>query len=391
VFNLEVQRYRGKPVLTWWQGHVAHGRGVDGQDVIMDSSYRRLAVLHAAYGYSSDLHEFQLMPHGRALIDVVVPVHGNETSVGGPSQGVILDNVIQELDIRTGRVLWEWHALGHVPLSDSYNWVPTDLFPFDYFHLNSIQQLPDGRLIISARNTWAVYMIDEHTGRIVWTLGGKSSTFRMGAGTNFEWQHDARLHRHGLLTLFDDAAVPQEESESSAKEMRIDLSTGTVSLVHRYTHSPSVLAGSQGSVQVLADGNVFVGWGSAPNFSEYTPDGRQILDGSFRPGVNSYRAYRFPWVGRPRTRPSLAVVPASNGLTRLFASWNGATQVASWEIMAGSTRHDLTPLAVRRARGFETAMEVSSRARFFAVEALDAGGRALGRSYLIPLAASGTR
>jgi outer membrane protein assembly factor BamB len=382
-FNFELQHYQGQPVLTWWQGHLHMGHGVDGQDWIMNSHYGKVAVLHGGYGYSSDLHEFQLMPHGRALIDCYVPVHASETSVGGPSDGVVVDNVIQELDIHTGRVLWEWHALGHIPLTATYNWIPSDQFPLDYFHINSIEPLPDGRLIISARNTWSVYMLDMHTGRVVWTLGGKDSNFNMGPGTNFEWQHDARLDRHGILTLFDDAAVPQEESESSAKVMRIDVQTGVVSLVHRFTHSPSLLAGSQGSVQILPDGNYFVGWGSAPNFSEYTPSGRQIFDGRFRLGVNTYRAYRYRWTGRPQTRPSLAVSSGRHGGVRLYASWNGATQVASWRALGGATRHKLRPLGKFRARGFETGMRLHRQARFYAVQALNAGGRLLGRSYLI--------
>jgi hypothetical protein len=383
AFNLEEERYRGQPVLTWWQGHLRHGHGIDGQDVILNNHYRTVAVLHAGYGYSSDLHEFQLMPGGRALIDAYVPVHGNESSVGGPSDGVIVDNVIQELDIKTGKVLWEWHALGHIPLSATYNWVPSNQFPFDYFHINSIEPLPDGRLIISARNTWSVYMIDEHTGRVVWTLGGKYSSFNMGPGTNFEWQHDARLHLHGVLTLFDDAGVPAEESESSGKMMRIDVGTGVVSLLHRYTHSPSLLAGSQGNVQLLPSGNVFVGWGSAPNFSEYTPDGSQIFDGRFRLGVNTYRAYRNRWAGRPDTRPSLAVSPAKKGRVRLFASWNGATQVARWRALGGHTRHRMRRLGAARVTGFETSFPVRAGLRFYAVEALNRKGKVLGRSYLI--------
>jgi hypothetical protein len=383
-FNLEVQHYRGKPVLTWWQGRLNMGHGVDGRDMILDSHYRTVAALHGGYGYSSDLHEFQLMPHGRALIDAYVPVHASETSVGGPSDGVVVDNVIQELDIRTGRVLWEWHALGHVPLSATYNWIPSDQFPFDYFHINSIQPLPDGKLIISARNTWAVYMIDEHTGRVVWTLGGRYSNWNMSPGTNFEWQHDAILHRNGILTLFDDAAVPAEESQSSAKVMRMNVSTGVVSLVHSYTHSPALLAGSQGSVQILRNGNLFVGWGSAPNFSEYTPSGQQIFDGRFRLGVNTYRAYRYPWTGRPETRPSLAVSRGPHGGIHLFASWNGATQVAAWKAVGGATRHKLRPLATHPVQGFETAIRIHANRRFYAVEALNARGRVLGRSYLIP-------
>lgn len=389
-FNFQVQHYRGRPVLTWWQGRVVGiGYGAGGRDMILNSSYHRVAALHGGNGYSSDLHEFQLIPHGRALVDAYVPVHADLSSVGGPSNGTVLDNVIQELDVRTNRVLWEWHAYGHIPLSASYNSVPANSGPFDFFHLNSIQQLTDGKLIISGRNTWSVYMIDERTGRVQWTLGGKDSSYRMGPGTNFEWQHDARLHLNGVLTVFDDAGVPAEESESSAKVMKIDIGTGVVSLLHRYTHSPGLLAGSQGNAQLLPGGNVFVGWGSAPNFSEYTASGQQIFDGHFRLGVNTYRAYRDRWTGRPDSRPSLAISAGRKGSLRLFASWNGATQVARWKALGGATRHHLRRLGSVRVRGFETVLRVRRGLRFYAVEALNGRGRVLGRSYLIRRSARG--
>src|SRR5205085_6318665 len=164
---------------------------------------------------------------------------------------------------------------------------------YDYFHSNSIQQLPGGNLLISARNTWGIYEIDRSTGKVIWTLGGRHPSFNMEPGTNFEWQHDARLHSGGIVSLFDDASTPQEESQASAKLLRINTSTMTARLAGRYTHSPPLLAGLAGNAEVLPNHNVFVGWGGAPDFSEYTPSGRQIFNGSFAQGVGSYRALRF--------------------------------------------------------------------------------------------------
>lgn len=385
AFNFEKQEYLGQPVLTWWQGRVVHGHGAQGQDVILDSSYRTVAVLHGGHGYSSDLHEFQLAPHGRALIDAYAVVPANLSGVGGPADGRVLDCIIQELDVRTGKVLWEWHAYGHVPLSASYNGVPSDQTPFDFFHLNSIQQLSGNRLIISGRNTWAVYMIDERTGRVIWTLGGKYSSWRMGPGTNFEWQHDARLHRRGILTVFDDADSPPEESESSAKELSINVGTGLVSLARRFTHSPPLLSGSQGNADLLKNGNMLVGWGAGGGFSEYTSGGREILDGRFPLGIVSYRSYRNPWTGTPQTPPALAVVRQGKGGVRLYASWDGATQVRSWQALGGPSRHTLSVLASRGNQGFETSISVQKEERFYAVRALDGHGRTLGQSLNIPM------
>jgi Arylsulfotransferase (ASST) len=374
VFNLKVRRYRGKPVLTWWQGKIVDGHGARGADVIMDSSYQPVAVLHAGFGYSSDLHEFEVTPQGRALIDAYVPVQ--------TSSGTVLDCVIQELDIRTGRVLWEWHAMGHVPLSASYVGPPSGR-PWDYFHINSIQQLANGKLLISARNTWAVYMIDQHTGQVDWTLGGKNSNFSLGSGANFEWQHDAVLHRNGLLTLFDDAGLPQEESQSSAKELRVNTGARTVSLVARFTHSPPLITGAEGSMELFADHKVFVGWGSTQQFSEYSASRHQIFNGSFIAPVNTYRAYRFIWSGHPKTRGALAVSPGPNGGVAVYASWNGATNVAAWRVLGGRTPKTLTPIGNAKKSGFETAIHVHSEPQYFAVQALDGGGHVLRQTVAI--------
>jgi hypothetical protein len=380
--NLEVQRYRGHEVLTWWQGVFSgQGRAVAGQDMVLNSSYRTVAVLHAGHGYVADPHEFQITPQGTALIDAWVPVRADLSRVGGPSRGTVLDCVVQELSIPSGRVLWEWHSLGHVPLSASYAGRPAGSSPYDYFHLNSIQQLPDGNLLISARNTWAVYKISRSTGRVLWTLGGKHSSFTMGPGTGFEWQHDARLHADGTLTLFDDAALPQEEPQSSAKALAIDTQTMRASLVRQYDHSPPVLSGTQGSAQLLPGGDVFVGWGSQPYFSEYSPSGRQIFSGSFALGVESYRAYRFPWTGRPATKPAMAVSRQAGARPWVYASWNGATQVTAWRVLGGPNPGALHPLGQPTPRqGFETVIRPDSAPAYLAVQALGRGGGVLATS-----------
>jgi hypothetical protein len=369
VYNLQRQRYLGRPVLSWWEGYWL----LSGRDFIVDRSYRTVAVVRAQEGYQADFHEFQVTPQGTALLDTYSPVRVDLSGVGGSSTGTVLDCIIQEVDIRTGRLLWEWHSLGHVPLSASYTPVPSGSGAFDYFHLNSIQRLPGGNLLISAKGTWSLYEIDRRTGNVRWTIGGKHPSFSMGPGTNFEWQHDPRLKPDGTLTVFDDAGAPQEEPQSSAKLLRVNTARMKVTLIHRYTHSPRLLAGLAGSVQTLPNQNVFVGWGSAPVFSEYTPDGRLVLDGRFPYGVWSYRAYRFQWVGQPVTRPALATAATSDGGTAFYASWNGATRVAYWRVLAGSGPDSLRPAGqVARRTGFETMIKRAARRRCWAVQALDA-------------------
>jgi hypothetical protein len=376
--NLELQHYQGRPVLTWWQGKTQNsGR----EDVIMDSSYRIVAILHGAHGYAPDLHEFQITPQDTALINGIRAVTGNLTNYGGPANGRVDDNVIQELNIQTGKAIWMWHSLGHVRLGASYQKHPSS-GPYDYFHLNSIQQLPGGNLLISARNTSAVYLINRQTGKIIWTLGGKNSSFKMGPGTSFHWQHDAHLVGQ-TLTLFNDewggAGHPQT-SPSDGLTLHLSTKRMTATLVHRYSHSPSVTTGTQGSMETLPNGNVFVGWGADPDFSEYSPSGTQLFNGNFALGVKSYRAYRFRWSGQPLTPPALAASPSSTGGTTLYASWNGATQVRAWRVLGGSSPKTMQRMGRAAKNGFETRINLASSQPYFAVQALNSKGAVLGTS-----------
>jgi hypothetical protein len=264
-------------------------------------------------------------------------------------------------------------------VSASYHGKPAAWPPYDYFHLNSIQQLTYGNLLVSARNTWAVYEIDKQTGRVIWTLGGRHSSFKMGAGAHFEWQHDAHLVGN-TLSLFDDADQPQEEQQSSAKILRLNTATMTVSLIRRYEHVPPLLAGAAGSTQILPNQNVLIGWGNQPDFSEYTAGGRQIFNGSLPLGEYSYRAYRFPWKARPPTRPAVAISPQPNGNVRIFVSWNGATQVVSWRVRGGARPTGLQGLVRASRRGFETMIVLHSAPRYLAVQALNAHGKVIGTS-----------
>lgn len=192
-------------MLTWWQGIVSTRGYGEGEDAIYDSAYRHIATVKADDGYTADLYDFVITRQGTALITAYNPVHMNLTSVGGPRDGTALDGVVQELDIRTGLMLFEWHSLGNVALTESYAKPAADGL-FDYFHINSVALDSDGNLIVSARNTWTIYKINRHTGKIMWRLHGKKSSFKMGAATRFAYQHDARRQPDGTITLFDNGA-----------------------------------------------------------------------------------------------------------------------------------------------------------------------------------------
>ncbi len=377
--NFQVQRFEGQPVLTWWEGYVNFGVG-QGRDVIFDRHYRPLALVSAGNGLNADLHEFTLTRRGTALITSYSLVRWNASSIGASKHQKVMNCTVQEIDIRTGRVLFQWDSLDHIPVKDTYEKRPPNGGrPFDYFHLNSVQRDFDGNLIISARNTWAVYKINYRTGAVMWELGGKHSSFKMGPGTSTAFQHHANVHSGALVTIFDDGATPQVHRQSRALLERLNVHKHTVTLVREFDHSPSLVTPFEGSVQLLPNGHVFVGWGAQPYFSEYDRRGHQIYDGRIVGGNSSYRAYEFNWNSQPDTTPALAVSPKGKGAT-VYASWNGATDVDSWQVLAGSSPTSLKLVATAKRDGFETAIRVGTREPYFAVRALSSGRRALATS-----------
>src|ERR687897_2280898 len=196
TMNFETQIYQGTNVLTWGQ--------TPGEYVIFDSSYREIASFGAANGYNGDHHEFHISPQDTALITIYNAVPQDLTSVGGRVDSVAWQGIVQELDIQTGEVLFEWQSIDHIGLAETYVTPSEDHYPgIDYFHINSIDVDHDNNLLISARETSAVYKIDRKTGEVIWRLGGKWSDFEMGPGTRFAYQHDARRQRDGTITIFD--------------------------------------------------------------------------------------------------------------------------------------------------------------------------------------------
>jgi Arylsulfotransferase (ASST) len=382
--DFQVQQYRGQSVLTWWQGFISNlGFGL-GADVIYDSSYHQIAQVRAGNGYKADLHDLRITPQGTALITVYNPIFCNLSAAHDTADGAVSDSLFEEIDISTGLVRQEWHSLDHIPLSDTHQTASsnTKSFPLDYFHINSVDTQPDGSLLVSARSTWAVYDLAPHTGQIVWRLGGKSSSFVMGPGTATAWQHDARSLPDGTISIFDNGSTPTVEPQSRAIDVRIDRNAGTATLVRALTHTAPLVSGSQGNAQALGNGDTFVGWGSQPYFTEYGPTGALVLDGHMPHGDQSYRTFRANWSGLPPNHPAVAARHTSRGLI-VYASFNGATGVASWRVLVGSSSGSLKPLTVAPWHNFETAIHTSSNARYVAVEALDATGHTLGRSHTI--------
>jgi hypothetical protein len=378
AFNFEVQSYKGETVLTWWEGH--HTGFGQGEYVICDHSYREITRVRAGNGYEGDHHEFLITPQDTALITIYSKVPMDLSSLGGPADSAVLDGIVQEVDIESGEVLFEWHSLEHVALEESYFEPPPDLkTSFDYFHINSVDVYDDEHLLISARRTSTVYKVDRKTGEVVWRLGGKKSDFAMGRGTRTDYQHDARYHGNGIVTIFDNGSV-NGDVQSRGIVVEIDEDAMTASLLREYTHPGKIFSDTQGNVQILPGGNVFMGWGSEPYFSEFSRDGRLIFDASFPPELESYRAFRFPWKGRPQDTPAVAGVSGPEDKVTLYVSWNGATEVATWEVLAGAGPDKLEPVGSAPRKGFETALTLQTDEPYVAVKAKDSSGRVLGTS-----------
>jgi hypothetical protein len=412
--NFRSAEYRGKPVLTWWEGGVNGGYG-SGQLVIVDDAYRELARFEAGAGRKADIHEFQITPDQTALILTDGGVPNPPGASPPPFQN--WDCVVEAVDIVTGTVLFEWHSADHIspdesvlpqpsataspkpgstaaaptvsptvsstPSSTPAGSIAAPVQPvFDSVHVNSIELDRDGNLLVSARNTSTVYKVDRTTGAIRWRLGGKHSDFAMGKGTTFALQHDARRHPDGSITIFDDGVAP---GPSRAIVLDVDEVAMTASLIRSYPHPHAKLAMSQGNMQVLPNGNVFVGWGSTGYASEFSAGGELVFDADFSGSVQSYRCFRFPWAGHPMDAPAVAVDPVTNGTAVVYVSWNGATEVTDWQVVSGDDPGGLASIGTFPRTDFETVLAVHPSGGLLAVRALDAHGDVLGTSATVTL------
>jgi hypothetical protein len=383
AMNFRTALYKGEPVLTWWEGKTDRGLGT-GEHVILDSSYQEVVRFPAGRGRESDLHELILTPRGTALVSSWEARTMDLRYLGGTSRHQVIGGVVQEIEIPSARVLFEWRSLDHVPISESQQGVGPS---FDYFHINSIDVDADGNFLISARNTWALYKVSRRTGKVLWRLGGKKSDFAMGPGTSFAWQHDARHlgPDDRLITLFDNGAAPPVEGHSHAMILQVDHARKRVTLGRDYSHdSRKLLAFAMGNAQRLGNGNLLVGWGTEPYLTEFSMGGDVVFDARLPHGGQNYRAFRLPWVGLPRDRPKLVARSTSAG-RRLYASWNGATEVAAWRLLAGNVAAEMGVKATGTKRAFETMLTAPSGARFAAVAALDRHDKVLAMSNVVRL------
>jgi EmrB/QacA subfamily drug resistance transporter len=384
--NLSLQTYQGKPALSWWQGYITNtGATVTGEDIVVDQHYQTVATLKGVDGWVPTLHEMVIDgDHAWVTANKNIPM--DLSKYGGAYNGALIDSAVQEYSLSTGKLLYSWDALDHIPLGDSYASLPTNAFPWDAYHVNSIQLVGNGGFLVSMRNTWAAYLVGR-SGKLEWTLGGKHSSFKLGPHADFSWQHDVALQPDSTISMFDDhccqitggGTYVTPTGASRGLELRVDQQARTATLAAEYKHGSDFNADYMGSTQPLAGGGAFIGWGSQSNISMFDGSNKMILDVVLpRPDI-TYRATVEKWVGKP-LYPPVGAARVKDGKTTVYASWNGATEVASWRVLAGPSADSLSPVGSVDRSGFETAMALRQSYRAFQVAALDANGRVLGTS-----------
>ena len=382
--DFRVQSYQGNPVLTWSQG-ITYGdtKAGDTTNYILDNTYKVVATVQAGHGYNADIHEFQITPQNTALISVYNNVQADLTSVGGPSNGMVTEGVVQEIDIATGGVLFEWHSLTDVPITESYAAVPSASsgLPYDYFHLNSVKLDTDGNILVSSRHTWTVYKVNRTTGAIIWRLGGKKSDFTLGPGLPFAWQHDVEAVDATTLRIFDN----ESDGAPVLPYSRViwvahDDTAMTATLAQSIVHPEQLSALAEGSAQSLPNGDTFVEWGILGRISEFNSAGQLLFDASEAPGYGSYRGYRLQWTGSPSTSPTVSAFQNADGTIAVHATWNGATQVTSWQVLGGTTSGTPSPIRTTPWNGVDTVLTIPAGVSNVQVVALNSAGAAIGTS-----------
>lgn len=404
--NFQAARWRGKDVLFSFEGdhNPGYGHG-HGHITFVDQHYETIRELRAGNHKLVDKHEFHVVNEETGLIQIYQPVPRDLTPWGAkPEQQWIVNAIIQELDIATGKVLFEWSSLDHVTPDEAilpinpgqagagYN--SSDAW--DYFHINSVDKDTSGNYLISARDACSVHKINGTDGSIIWRLAGTNSSFDLGDGVDFCFQHHARwLSQEGdeeVISLYDNSAHGTEHDDgsevhtaptSSGKIIRVNTNTWKADLVQGFYPPDDLRSKSQGSTQILPGGNALVNWGSSGAVTEYKPDGTPIFhaymdSGDLGVGVQNYRAFRFNWTGLPTEDPAIVSLKNADGTTA-YVSWNGDTETRVWRFYEVTDEHGSREfIGETKRESFETSLHVDGGypAKIVA-EAVDSRGNVL--------------
>jgi hypothetical protein len=351
--NTKIQQYHGEDFLTFWAGEKLQESGL-GSYYMLNSSYDVVhTVSSVGEGTEGDLHEFKITEDGSALITIYerISVDLNGTYADLTTDQIIVDGVFQEVDVATGKLLFEWRSsdhLEHPALQSSSGGLVSD-GSFDYFHMNSIDKDSRGNYLISFRHLHALVYIEGTTETILWSLGNDAGDFEdlsQGDATSFQWQHDARWvsedEDEGIISLFDNGIAHKhpDAAYSQGLIIQLDFVNWTATLLQEYTSRDLIGSASQGDVQLLRrphnDDHVFIGWGASAAFTEHSIGGDLLCETHFGASwlfyferVKSYRAFKFfDW----KAVPSAWDPEARIADDKIYVSWNGATEVAYWAL-----------------------------------------------------------
>lgn len=405
--NFQAGRWGGKDILFSFEGdhNPGYGHG-HGHITFVDQHYETIRELRAGNHKLVDKHEFHIVNETTGLIQIYQPVPRDLTPWGAkPEQQWIVNAIIQELDIATGKLLFEWSSLDHVQPDEAvlpinpgqagsgYN--SSDAW--DYFHINSVDKDKDGNYLVSARDACAVHKINGTDGSIIWRLNGKRSSFKLTKESKFCFQHHARfLDQHDdveIISLYDNSAHGTEHgggSEvhtapwSSGKILKLNTTSWTAELVQGFypPEGTELLSKSQGSTQILPNGNALVNWGSEGAVTEYLPTGQAIFhaymdSGFLGDGVENYRAFRYNWTGLPNEEPAIVALNNARGTT-IYVSWNGDTETHAWRFYdIDDDSGSKTFLGEALRVSFETTLSVTSELHHVSAEAVDKYGSIL--------------
>ncbi|KAK4626779.1 hypothetical protein CLAFUW4_05084 [Fulvia fulva] len=414
----KVCQYKGTDHLCYFHGE-QHQGFARGQGVILDQSYRVVKTVESSgAGASSDMHEFKITPHSNgttALMTVYQPRQYDLTTnprfnlQGG--LGWVVEGVFQEVEIETGRVVFEWRSLDHVDLSQAWTLPGTtdtsgdglhEQSPWDYFHINSIDKNYEGDYLISARHTSTIYKVSGKDGSIMWSVGGNSPTI---SNTNFKfsYQHHARWisenSTHTTFSFFDNAsnAYNRTGDYSHGWIVSIDHTVKVATMIKEWGAPEAqggLLSTSQGNMQLLPNGGAHIGWGEHAHFSEHTEDGTCVQYGKVAnraSNVMIYRSNKFNWTAQPIEKPALwtySRMGESDSTNepesmRFWVSWNGATEVAMWNFYVSDSASGPWEYAgTAKKDGFETEYVLDKFAQWSYAEALNDQGRPLDASVI---------
>lgn len=405
-----VCEYHGEDHLCYFQGE-QHQGFARGHGVIMDRNYRIVKTVESSgAGASSDMHEFKLSPYSdgkTALMTVYQPRQYDLTT--NPrfnverGMGWIVEGVFQEVEIDTGRVVFEWRSLDHVDPGLSWTMPGTtdtsgnglhEQTPWDYFHLNSIDKNAEGDYLLSARHVSAIYKVSGEDGHIIWQMGGNAATIHT-RNFVFSYQHHARWisenDTHTILSFYDNASNTFNETNtfSHGRIISIDHVSGEATMIKEWgapEPEGGLLSGSQGNMQMLPNGGCHIGWGEHAYFSEHTADGSAVMYAKVADRASNvmiYRSNKFNWTAQPLTKPALWTYSRTGEKMASWVSWNGATEVKSWNFYTSHRSNGPWTLAGNAEKdGFETEFHSPNMGLWSYAEALDKDGRRLETSVI---------